>query len=151
MQLCLKNISSCEENYSVLKLKLKENDFYTFSSVRSHLKCTVVSSGIQAQIINLLDILLHSINVKKVKNDNNQFLINLAALLNFSASCIFLYNGLNNQQWTVQLRNTIKFEGFIVDFKGSKWLLWSSCLILDKGKVPNFEETHPVTHNKAFT
>ena len=53
----------------------------------------------------------------------------------FSASCFFLDNGLKSQQGTVQrFWNKIKFEGFTIDFKGNKWLLWSRCLELDKKK-----------------
>ena len=42
-----------------------------------------------------------------------------------------------SQQGTVQLFwNKIKFEGFTIDFKGNKWLLWSRYLELDKKKRP---------------
>ena len=50
----------------------------------------------------------------------------------FSAA-VFLDNGLKSQQGTVQFFwNKIKFEGFTIDFKGNKWLLWSKCLELNK-------------------
>ena len=48
-------------------------------------------------------------------------------------------NGLKSQQGTLQrFWNKIKFEGFTVDFKGNKWLLWSRCFQLDKRKRPDF-------------
>ena len=63
----------------------------------------------------------------------------------FSASCFFLDNALKSQQGTVQLFwKKIKFEGFTIDFKGNKCLLWSSCLELDKRKRPEVSKSPPV-------
>ena len=67
-----------------------------------HLKCTVLSSGIQAQILVLLDIFLALDNSEK-KMKNCQFLIKLAIVRNISVSCMLLDNGRNSQAWTVQL------------------------------------------------
>ena len=51
---------------------------------------------------------------------------------------------MKSQQWTVQrFRNKIKFEGFTIDFKGNKWLLWSKYLELDKRKRPDVWKNQP--------
>ena len=70
------------------------------------------------------------------RKTDSQFPIILMVVKTSSASC-FLDNGLKSHQGTVQLLwNKIKFEGFTIDFKGNKWLLWSRCLELDKRKRP---------------
>ena len=96
-----------------------------------------VSSVIQDQLLLLL-FLFPSLGMseKPEKNENNQFLIILMVVKTFSASC-FLDKGLKSQQGTAQLfSNKIKFEGFTIDFKSNKWLLWSKSLELDKKKRP---------------
>ena len=73
---------------------------------------------------------------ENLKSNNSQFRIILMEVKTFSASC-FLDKGLKSQQVTVQLfRNKIESEGFTIDFKSNKWLLWSKCLELDKRKRP---------------
>ena len=49
---------------------------------------------------------------------------------------VFLDIGLKSQQRTLQrFWNKSKFERFTIDFKGSQWLLWSNCLVLDEKKT----------------
>ena len=64
----------------------------------------------------------------------------------------FLDNGLRSQQGTMQLfRNRITFEGFTINFKSNKRLLWSKCLELDKRKRPWVWKSCSDTSNKGFT
>ena len=109
---------------------------FQLSYIRSKMHC--VSSGIQDLILLLLDIILSLESCersqkrqKAVSNhfgDNEDFFIEMY---------FFLDNGLKSQQWKVQLFwNKIKFGGFTVDFKGSKRLFRSKCLVLDKRKRP---------------
>ena len=70
----------------------------------------------------------------------------------FSASS-FLDKGVKSQQGTVQFFwNKINFEGFAIDFKSNKWLLWSKCLALDNRKRPfafPFEKADLTSTTKA--
>ena len=51
---------------------------------------------------------------------------------------------MKSQQGTLQrFWNKIKFEGFTIDFKGNKWLIWSRCLELDKRKRPGVWKNPP--------
>ena len=55
----------------------------------------------------------------------------------FFSELLFLDKGLKSQQGALQLFwNKIKFEGFTIDFKSNKWLLWSKRLELDTRKRP---------------
>ena len=80
----------------------------------------------------LFDIFLHSIHVKK--SDNSQFPINFTSEKIFSDLYFF---GQQIEQPTLAVhffRNKINFEGSTMYFKGSKGLLWSNCVLLDKGR-----------------
>ena len=49
----------------------------------------------------------------------------ISTLYNFNPIC------------AVQLfKNKVNFEGFTIDCTGSKWLLWSSCLLRNKARRP---------------
>ena len=68
------------------------------------------------------------------KRNNNQFPVKLVIAQNFPTSCIFLDNGLNYQQWTVQ------FFGRKISWNVCHWLqrqqflLWKRCLVLVEAK-----------------
>ena len=88
---------------------------------------------------------------KKWKTDNSFFPILLTTVKKFSANFIFSDNGLNSQQWSVHLfRKRIIFEGFTIDFKGSKGLLWPIIWYWRKGDIPSFQKIHPDTYKKML-
>ena len=117
-------------------LRFTYNSFFKNKNQYCSLKMHSVSSAIQEQLLLLLVIspsLGMSEKIKKVTIASSRSF--LMVVLIFSASCFFLYNGLKSQKGTLQFfENKIKFEGFTIDFKSNKWLIWSKCLELDKRK-----------------
>ena len=91
---------------------------------------------------------------EKTEKVTSQFTINSMVVTKFSLS-FFLHDGLKSQQGTLQLFwNKIEFEGFTIDFKSNKWLLWSKCLELDEKKRAfpfPIEKSRPDRNNKGFT
>ena len=87
---------------------------------------------------------LHSVWVRKTKKWQQPLPDHFDGSEDFFSHLFFLDNGLKSQQGTVQLFwDKIKFEGFTIDFKGNKWLLWSRCLQLDKRKRPEVWKNPP--------
>ena len=109
-----------------------------------------VSSGIQDQILLLLDIVLPLEYCEIVKKWEQPVPDHFGYSDEFFIETYFLDNGLRSQQLTVQLfRNRINFEGFAIDFKCSMWLLWSNCLIVDERKCPKIWKKSALTQTKV--
>ena len=89
-----------------------------------------------AQCLNFIDVILQIPICYRRRNRKGNTNIKIH-VQDFFSELFFLDNGLKSQQGTIQrFWNKIKFEGFTIDFKGNKWLLWSRCLELDKTKRP---------------
>ena len=81
---------------------------------------------------------------KNSKNDNCPFPINLAIVKQFSLKFIFLDNRMKSQRWADHtFWNQLKIKVFILNCKGSKWLLWSNCSRQDKRKRPEVWKSLP--------
>ena len=48
-------------------------------------------------------------------------------------------------------QSKIKVEGFSLNFKANKWLIWSECWELYKKNVPRFGKNLPDKKTKGFT
>ena len=72
---------------------------------------------------------------KKSKSDNSQFPIFLATLKNFLLNFFQITDWKANNERSNFFGNRIIFEEFTSELKGSNWLHWWNCSILDKRKA----------------
>ena len=96
--------------------------YFTNFNIQVALSFFYVTDKIHSKIVSFLDL-----------GDSSQFPIILMVVNIFSASYVFWITVWRaNMEQSNFFWNKIKFEGFTIDFKGNKWLLWSKCLELDK-------------------
>ena len=87
---------------------------------------------------------LHSVWLRKPKKWQQPVPDHFDGSEDFFSELFFLDSGLKSQQGIIQLLlEKFNYEGFTFDFKGSKWLLWSRCLELDKRKCPEVWKNPP--------
>ena len=131
------------ESNAFILLPISQSDFLNVSSVTSHVKCTVPSTGDEAQIWNSLDISPSLNREKNWKSDKSQILIKSASLEGSSASCFSLVNWLNSHQLANQLLRS-NFNPNLKDLpltsKAASCYFGQVVRYWVKGNVPRFEK-----------